>query len=177
MPEAEAGRSTTPRWRRQELARCWRWEATAASRRSTSAPPPAPRARSSSVSITTAARRRTSRASSTTIAGSSMPRAGSTPSPTSAPPSPARLEEGGGGHRRRPPRSRGTGAVLAMLFIDGGHSQAAADADYAGWTPSLIVDGTLAIHDVFPDPAEGGRPPFCPASARAGIRWLRGGRL
>jgi hypothetical protein len=24
----------------------------------------------------------------------------------------------------------------------------------------LAVGGTLAIHDVFPDPADGGRPPF-----------------
>jgi predicted O-methyltransferase YrrM len=49
---------------------------------------------------------------------------------------------------------------LAMLFIDGGHSQAAVDADYDGWTPHLMPGGVLAIHDVFPDPAEGGRPPF-----------------
>ena len=51
-------------------------------------------------------------------------------------------------------------APLGMLFIDGGHTQAAADADYAGWVPWLAVGGALAIHDVFPDPADGGRPPF-----------------
>lgn len=50
--------------------------------------------------------------------------------------------------------------TLAMVFIDGGHSQAAVDADYAGWTPRLVIGGTLAIHDVFPEPADGGRPPF-----------------
>jgi MMP 1-O-methyltransferase len=49
---------------------------------------------------------------------------------------------------------------LGMVFIDGGHSQAAADADYAGWAPQVAPGGVLAIHDVFPDPAEGGRPPF-----------------
>ena len=49
---------------------------------------------------------------------------------------------------------------LGMLFIDGGHTQAAADADYAGWVPWLAVGGALAIHDVFPNPADGGRPPF-----------------
>jgi predicted O-methyltransferase YrrM len=49
---------------------------------------------------------------------------------------------------------------LAMLFIDGGHSQDAVDADYDGWTPHLMSGGLLAIHDVFPDPADGGRPPF-----------------
>ena len=32
--------------------------------------------------------------------------------------------------------------------------------DYDGWTPHVAVGGTLAIHDVFPDPADGGRPPY-----------------
>ena len=51
-------------------------------------------------------------------------------------------------------------APLGLVFIDGGHSQAAADADYAGWAPRVVAGGTLAIHDVFPDPGDGGRPPF-----------------
>jgi MMP 1-O-methyltransferase len=49
---------------------------------------------------------------------------------------------------------------LAMVFIDGGHSLDAATADYEGWAPHLLPGGLLAIHDVFPDPADGGRPPF-----------------
>jgi predicted O-methyltransferase YrrM len=49
---------------------------------------------------------------------------------------------------------------LAMLFIDGGHGVESARADYAGWTPHVAMGGTLAIHDVFPDPADGGRPPY-----------------
>ena len=49
---------------------------------------------------------------------------------------------------------------LAMLFIDGGHGVEPARADYAGWTPHVAMGGTLAIHDVFPDPADGGRPPY-----------------
>ena len=49
---------------------------------------------------------------------------------------------------------------LAMIFIDGGHSQEAADADYDGWAPHLVPGGLMAIHDVFPDPADGGRPPY-----------------
>ena len=49
---------------------------------------------------------------------------------------------------------------LAFLFIDGGHGVEPARADYAGWTPHVAPGGTLAIHDVFPDPAQGGRPPF-----------------
>jgi predicted O-methyltransferase YrrM len=49
---------------------------------------------------------------------------------------------------------------LAFLFIDGGHTLEAALGDYRGWTPHLMAGATLAIHDVFPDPADGGRPPF-----------------
>ena len=49
---------------------------------------------------------------------------------------------------------------LAMLFIDGGHTMEAALEDYRAWAPHVIRGGTLAIHDVFPDPADGGRPPF-----------------
>lgn len=49
---------------------------------------------------------------------------------------------------------------LAFLFVDGGHGVEPARADYAGWTPHVAPGGTLAIHDVFPDPADGGRPPY-----------------
>jgi len=49
---------------------------------------------------------------------------------------------------------------LALLFIDGGHGDEPARLDYEGWTPHVALGGTLAIHDVFPDPADGGRPPY-----------------
>jgi predicted O-methyltransferase YrrM len=49
---------------------------------------------------------------------------------------------------------------LAFLFIDGGHGREPARQDFAGWTPHVATGGTLAIHDVFPDPADGGRPPY-----------------
>jgi predicted O-methyltransferase YrrM len=49
---------------------------------------------------------------------------------------------------------------LSLLFIDGGHGDGPAHADYAGWAPWVMVGGLLAIHDVFPDPADGGRPPY-----------------
>lgn len=52
------------------------------------------------------------------------------------------------------------GAALGFLFIDGGHTMEAALADWRGWSPHLKTGGLLAIHDVFPDPADGGRPPF-----------------
>jgi MMP 1-O-methyltransferase len=48
----------------------------------------------------------------------------------------------------------------ALVFIDGGHGAEPARADYAGWTPKVAVGGALAIHDVFSDPAAGGRPPY-----------------
>ena len=47
-----------------------------------------------------------------------------------------------------------------MLFIDGGHSDAAATADYEGWAPRISGGGALAIHDVFGDPADGGQAPY-----------------
>ena len=50
--------------------------------------------------------------------------------------------------------------ALSFLFIDGGHGTAAAWADYSGWVPHIAISGLLAIHDVFPDPTQGGRPPF-----------------
>ena len=49
---------------------------------------------------------------------------------------------------------------LGMLFIDGGHTDAAAQADYANWSPWVALGGALAIHDVFPDPADGGQAPY-----------------
>ena len=49
---------------------------------------------------------------------------------------------------------------LSFLFIDGGHTMEHALGDWRHWTPHLMAGGTLAIHDVFPDPADGGRPPF-----------------
>ena len=49
---------------------------------------------------------------------------------------------------------------LALLFIDGGHGPEPAHRDYELWTPHVEPGGVLVIHDVFPDPADGGRPPF-----------------
>ena len=49
---------------------------------------------------------------------------------------------------------------LSMLFIDGGHAEVHAQNDYTGWAPWLAYGASLVIHDVFPDPADGGRPPY-----------------
>ena len=52
------------------------------------------------------------------------------------------------------------GTPLGMLFIDGGHSFEAAEADLEAWSPKVAPGGILAIHDLFPDPAEGGQAPI-----------------
>ncbi|HEX3929332.1 MAG TPA: class I SAM-dependent methyltransferase [Nocardioides sp.] len=49
---------------------------------------------------------------------------------------------------------------LSLLFVDGGHGTEPAHADYTGWARWVQAGGLLAIHDVFPDPADGGRPPY-----------------
>jgi len=49
---------------------------------------------------------------------------------------------------------------LGLVFIDGGHGQAPAHADYEAWAPRVAGGGLLAIHDVFENPAQGGRPPY-----------------
>lgn len=49
---------------------------------------------------------------------------------------------------------------LDLLFIDGGHARDVAWADYRAWAPKIVTGGLLLIHDVFPDPNDGGRPPY-----------------
>jgi len=50
--------------------------------------------------------------------------------------------------------------ALSLLFIDGGHGHDPAHRDYDMWTPHVAPGALLVIHDVFPDPADGGRPPY-----------------
>jgi len=49
---------------------------------------------------------------------------------------------------------------LSMVFIDGGHSMAAALNDYRTWVRHILPGGILAIHDIFPDPDDGGQAPY-----------------
>lgn len=49
---------------------------------------------------------------------------------------------------------------LAMVFIDGGHSLDAAMTDYRSWAGHIMTGGVLAIHDLFPNPDEGGQAPI-----------------
>jgi predicted O-methyltransferase YrrM len=51
-------------------------------------------------------------------------------------------------------------APLGMVFIDGGHTFEAAHTDYESWSPKIARGGILAIHDLFPDPNEGGQAPI-----------------
>jgi predicted O-methyltransferase YrrM len=52
------------------------------------------------------------------------------------------------------------GTSLAFVFIDGGHSEAIAMADYEGWSQHLRRGGRLAVHDVFERSEDGGQGPF-----------------
>lgn len=74
---------------------------------------------------------------------------------------------------------------LSLLFLDGNHTEQVAQHDYAAFARYLVTGGLLAVHDVFPDPADGGRPPwnvvcraagsgaFEPVSGHGSLRVLR----
>jgi len=49
---------------------------------------------------------------------------------------------------------------VQLLFLDGNHTEEVAQHDYAAFAPYVVPGGVLAVHDVFPDPADGGRPPW-----------------
>ncbi|MEZ0366342.1 class I SAM-dependent methyltransferase [Mycobacterium sp. pUA109] len=56
--------------------------------------------------------------------------------------------------------ARGWRTPLQLLFIDGGHSEAAAHQDFDGWAKWVGLGAALIIHDVFPNPADGGQAPY-----------------
>jgi len=56
--------------------------------------------------------------------------------------------------------ARAWAAPLALVFIDGGHTFAAAYTDYECWACHVMPGGYLVIHDIFKDPAEGGQAPY-----------------
>jgi predicted O-methyltransferase YrrM len=49
---------------------------------------------------------------------------------------------------------------LGLVFVDGGHSHEDAFGDYRTWGRCVRAGGYLCVHDVFPDPADGGRAPY-----------------
>ncbi|KQP79107.1 hypothetical protein ASF37_08100 [Aeromicrobium sp. Leaf289] len=52
------------------------------------------------------------------------------------------------------------GRELDLVFVDGGHTDEHAQGDYEGWARWVRPGGVLVIHDVFPDPADGGQAPY-----------------
>lgn len=61
---------------------------------------------------------------------------------------------------------------LALLFIDGGHTDEHVTNDYQGFGRWVMAGGSMVIHDVFADPAEGGQPPYrCYQRALASGDW------
>lgn len=74
---------------------------------------------------------------------------------------------------------------LTFLFLDGNHTEEVAQHDYEVFARHVVAGGTLAVHDVFPDPADGGQPPwhvvqraittgaFTPISTTGSLRILR----
>jgi hypothetical protein len=52
------------------------------------------------------------------------------------------------------------GCELSLVFIDGGHGREICWGDYLGWAPHVAPAGLLLFHDVYPDPDDGGRPPY-----------------
>ena len=55
---------------------------------------------------------------------------------------------------RSPQVARIWNSPLGFVFIDGGHTDEHATADYEGWAPHIAPGGLLLIHDVFPDPED-----------------------
>lgn len=49
---------------------------------------------------------------------------------------------------------------LALIFVDGGHSEAQAKADCLLWAKHLMPAGIMAIHDIFEHPKDGGQAPY-----------------
>ncbi|HEY9368004.1 class I SAM-dependent methyltransferase [Streptomyces sp.] len=61
---------------------------------------------------------------------------------------------------RSPQAAKVWAGELGFVFIDGGHTDEHATADYEGWAPKVAQGGLLVIHDVFPNPEDGGQAPY-----------------
>ncbi|NYE00416.1 putative O-methyltransferase YrrM [Kineosphaera limosa] len=61
---------------------------------------------------------------------------------------------------RSPTVARHWRSPLALLFIDGGHTDEHVSADYAGFGPWVQPGGSLVFHDIFEHPADGGQAPW-----------------
>ncbi len=70
-----------------------------------------------------------------------------------------------------PTVARSWSSPIAFLFIDGGHSEDIAMADFDAWSPLVVPGGALAVHDVFEDPADGGQGPFRMWAQAVSLGW------
>lgn len=61
---------------------------------------------------------------------------------------------------RAPLLARHWGTPLALLFIDGGHTDEHVTNDYLGFGRWVAAGGTLVFHDVFEHPEDGGQAPW-----------------
>ncbi|NUR31949.1 MAG: class I SAM-dependent methyltransferase [Catenulispora sp.] len=61
---------------------------------------------------------------------------------------------------RSPAVARLWNTPVGLVFIDGGHTDEHAQADYEGWARHVAPGGLLVIHDVFPNPEDGGQAPY-----------------
>lgn len=75
-------------------------------------------------------------------------------------------------------------APVDLLFLDGNHTEETAQHDYQAFAPHVATGGLLLVHDVFPDPADGGQAPwhvvqraeaddFAPVATYGSLRVLR----
>ena len=56
--------------------------------------------------------------------------------------------------------ARSWATPLGMVFIDSTHAYESVFTDYSAWAVHIAPGGMLAIHDIFPDPKDGGQAPF-----------------
>ncbi|NUR64057.1 MAG: class I SAM-dependent methyltransferase [Catenulispora sp.] len=73
---------------------------------------------------------------------------------------------------RSPVVARLWNTPVGLVFIDGGHTDEHAQGDYDGWAHHVAPGGLLVIHDVFPNPEDGGQAPY-----RIYLRALESGKF
>lgn len=61
---------------------------------------------------------------------------------------------------RSPTVARHWRTPLALLFVDGGHTDEHVTGDYEGFAPWVQPGGSLAFHDIFERPQDGGQAPW-----------------
>lgn len=49
---------------------------------------------------------------------------------------------------------------VQLLFLDGNHTEEVAQHDFHAFARHVVPGGLLLVHDVFPDPADGGQAPW-----------------